>query len=70
MFDRDQIDELKLHFVTRQECDSTTDQIMGKIAHSDTELEVIKLKLSLIIGILSAVGLGILSLVIKQFWGA
>lgn len=46
--DRDDIERLKEIFVTRQECDSTTDDINKKLSNDATELALIKQKLDTI----------------------
>ena len=48
MIDKVDIDQLKEIFVTRQECDSITDDINRKLANDATELAVIKSKLDTI----------------------
>lgn len=70
MIDRDDIDRLKEIFVTRQECDSTIDEVNRKLANDSTELAVIKTQLKMIIWLLSAVGGGVITMIIKMFWGA
>ena len=46
--DRTDIDRLKEIFVTRQECDSTMDEVNKKLANDNTELQLIKQQLSTI----------------------
>lgn len=70
MIDKEDIDRLKEIFVTRQECDSSMDEVNKKLANDSTELAVIKTKLQMIIWILTAVGGGIITMIIKMFWGA
>lgn len=48
MIDKEDIDRLKEIFVTRQECDSTVDDINKKLANDSTELALIKQQLSVI----------------------
>lgn len=62
------MEELKLVFVTRKECVETNDEITRKLNRDYADLSVIKFQLKLILGILSAVGVAVLSLVINQVW--
>ena len=48
MIDNADIDRLKEIFVTRQECDTITDDINKKLANDSTELALIKSKLDTI----------------------
>lgn len=48
MIDKDDIERLKEIFVTRQECDTTTDDINKKLANDSTELALIKKDVSTI----------------------
>lgn len=48
MLDPEDINRLKEIFVTRQECQTTNDEINRKLAHDSTELELIKQKLDTI----------------------
>lgn len=48
MIEKEDIDRLKEIFVTRQECDSVTDDINKKLANDSTELALIKQKLDTI----------------------
>ena len=48
MIDNADIDRLKEIFVTRQECDTVTDDINKKLANDSTELALIKQKLDTI----------------------
>lgn len=48
MIEKDDIERLKEIFVTRQECDTITDDINKKLANDSTELALIKQKLDTI----------------------
>ena len=48
MLEREDIDRLKEIFVTRQECDSSMDEVNKKLANDSTELALIKQKLDTI----------------------
>lgn len=73
MIEREDIDRLKEIFVTRQECDSTNDEINKKLNHDSTELALIKQQLSSVLWIgkttlgtiLTAIVGAIIALVLK-----
>lgn len=48
MLEKEDIERLKEIFVTRQECDSVTDEINKKLANDSTELALIRQKLDTI----------------------
>lgn len=48
MIEREDIERLKEIFVTRQECDSTMEDVNRKLANDSTELALIKQKLDTI----------------------
>lgn len=48
MIDKDDIEQLKAIFVTRQDCDNTTEEINKKLANDATELALIKQSLDTI----------------------
>ena len=51
MIEKDDIEQLKLIFVTREECDSTNDDINRKLQNDNTELALIKQLLNSILWI-------------------
>ena len=73
MIEKDDLDQLKLIFVTREECDSTNDEINKKLSNDNTELALIKQQLSSILWIgkttlgtvLAAIVGAILAMVLK-----
>ena len=67
--DKDDIERLKEIFVTRQECDTTTDDINRKLANDNKELAVINTKLSLILWFLGAVGAAVITVLVKVLFG-
>ena len=69
MIDAADMERLKEIFVTRRECDTITDGINDKLGRDYAELAVIKSQLKLVIGILSAVGGGMLTILLKLFFG-
>lgn len=63
------ISRLKEIFVTRQECQQTTDSFESKLNKDLVRLAVIETKLSQITWILSTVAAGIVTMLIKMFFG-
>ena len=51
MIGKEDIEQLKLIFVTREECDSTNDDINRKLQNDNTELALIKQQLNSILWI-------------------
>lgn len=68
-FDKDDIEQLKLYFVTREACSSTTDEINNKLSNDSRELAVINTKLSLILWLLGAVGAAVITVLMKILFG-
>ena len=64
-----QMSQIEGVFVTRKECNATTEDLNHKLGQDFADLAVIKFQLRLVLGILSAIGVAVLGLVIKQFWG-
>lgn len=69
MIDEKDIDRLKEVFVTRQECQSQTDSFENKLNKDLVRLAVIETKLSQITWILTAVGGGVITMLVKMFFG-
>ena len=69
MIENADIDRLKEIFVTRQECDTKTDEITKAMVADRLDLAVIKSQLKNITWILTAVGGGIITVLIKMFFG-
>lgn len=63
------IDRLKEIFVTRQECQKQTDTFETKLNKDLVRLAVIETQLSQIKWILTAVGGGIITMLVKMFFG-
>lgn len=70
MIDKDDIERLKEIFVTRLECENTMDAINRKISQEDVRLAVIEHQLKTITWLLTAVGGGVITMLIKMFFGA
>lgn len=69
MIEEKDIDRLKEIFVTRQECQQTTDAFGSKLNKDLVRLAVIETKLSQITWILSTVAAGVVTMLIKMFFG-
>lgn len=69
MVEEKDIDRLKEIFVTRQECQKQTDAFDNKLNKDLVRLAVIETKLSQITWILTAVGGGVITMLIKMFFG-
>ena len=63
------IDRLKEIFVTRQECQNQTDGFEAKLNKDLVRLAVIETQLSQIKWILTAVGGGVITMLVKMFFG-
>lgn len=68
--EKEDIERPKEIFVTRAECDGTTDDIKNKLSADYTELAVIKSKLNTITWLLTTVGAGVIAALIKLYFGA
>ena len=69
MIEEKDIERLKDIFVTRQECQKQTDSFEDKLSKDLVRLAVIETKLSQITWILTAVGGGVITMLIKMFFG-
>lgn len=69
MIEDKDIDRLKEIFVTRQECQKQTDGFETKLNKDLVRLAVIETKLSQITWILSTVAAGVVTMLIKMFFG-
>lgn len=67
--EREDIDRLKEIFVTRKECDSTTEEFRDKVSREDTRLAVIEHQLKGITWLLYAIGGGIVTVIVKLIFG-
>lgn len=70
MIEKEDIDRLKDIFVTRQECESDMKLVDDKLSNDNARLAVIEQQLKTITWLLTAVGGGIITMIIKMFWGA
>ena len=69
MIEEKDIERLKEIFITRQECQKNTDSFEDKLSKDLVRLAVIETKLSQITWILTAVGGGVITMLIKMFFG-
>ena len=69
MIEEKDIERLKEIFVTRQECQRQTDSFEAKLNKDLVRLAVIETKLSQITWILSTVAAGVVTMLIKMFFG-
>ena len=70
MIEDKDIDRLREIFVTRQECQAQTDSFESKLNKDLVRLAVIETKLSQITWILSTVAAGVVTMLIKMFFGS
>lgn len=69
MIEGKDVDRLKEIFVTRQECQNQTNSFEDKLSKDLVRLAIIETKLSQITWILTAVGGGVITMLIKMFFG-
>ena len=69
MIEEKDIDRLKEIFVTRKECQEQINSFEDKLSKDLVRLAVIETKLSQITWILTAVGGGVITMLIKMFFG-
>lgn len=69
MLDNNDIDRLKEIFVTRQECDNTIHSQDIKFANDDKRLAVIGTYQKITLAVMSAVGAGVVSIMLNVFSG-
>lgn len=63
------IERMKEIFVTRQECQQQTESFENKLTKDLVRLAVIETRLNQITWILTAVGGGVITMLIKMFFG-
>lgn len=69
MIDKADIEELKEIFVTRKECQDNLAESSDKLAKYITKLSVIETELKTVLWVVTAVGGGVISIVLKLFLG-
>lgn len=68
MIEEKDLDRLKEIFVTRRECDENIDHQNTKFANDDKRLAVIETYQKITLGVLSAVGVGVLGIVLNMIF--
>lgn len=68
MIDEKDLDRLREIFVTRKECDENIDHQNAKFANDDKRLAVIETYQKITLGVLSAVGVGVLGIVLNMIF--
>ena len=66
MVTKEQIEELKLVFVTREECDETTERFSEKLSKYSVDMAEVKTKLSIIQWLLLTTVGGIIALFLQN----
>ena len=69
LIDNNDIERLKEIFVTRRECENNTDGIAKKLSNDDKRLAVIETYQKIQLWILTAIGGGIITVLVKMFFG-
>ena len=69
MIEEKDIDRLREIFVTRQECQAQTDTFETKLNKDLVRLAVIETRLNQITWLLTAVGGGVITMLVKMFFG-
>ena len=69
MIDEKDLERLKEIFVTRKECQQTTDSIETKLSNDLVRLAVIENQLKVITWLLYAVAGGVITMLIKMLFG-
>lgn len=69
MIDDKDILRLKEIFITRQECQANINSFDSKLIKDIVRLAVIENQLKLVLGVLAAVGGGMLTVLLKLFFG-
>lgn len=69
MLEEKDIDRLKEIFVTRQECNGQASEIEAKLSKDLVRIAVIETKLNQITWLLTAVAGGVISMLVKMFFG-
>lgn len=69
MLNKEQIADLQLIFVTRQEISAMVEDVNKKLSNDKQELTAISTKLNFVLWILGIVGSGIIGFIIKYLFG-
>ena len=68
MIEEKDLERLKEIFVTRKECDETVDHQNRKFANDDKRFAVIETYQKITLGVISAVGVGVLGIVLNMIF--
>lgn len=68
MLEKEDIDRLREIFITREECKDNMDRTTAKFANDDKRLAVIETYTKITLGVLCAVGTGVLGIVLKMLF--
>ena len=63
------INRMKDIFITRAECENTSDGLLSKLSNDDRRMAVIETYQKMILWVLVAVGGGVISMLVKMFFG-
>lgn len=69
MLEQADIERLREIFVPRIECDKDMDGVKAKLSDDSARLAVIENQLKMILWVLAGVGSGIITMLIKMFFG-
>lgn len=69
MIEDKDLERLKEIFVTRKECDGNTNTINGKLSNDFARISVIETYQKITLAILSAVGVGVLGILLEMMFG-
>ena len=67
--EKEDIERLKEIFITRKECEKQMGDVENKINNDSVRLAVIEQQLKTITWILTTVGAGVITMLVKMFWG-
>lgn len=63
------INRMKDIFITRAECENTSSGLLSKLSNDDRRMAVIETYQKMILWVLVAVGGGVISMLVKMFFG-
>lgn len=63
------IERLKEMFITRKECERQMNEVENKINNDSIRLAIIEQQLKTITWLLTTVGAGVITMLVKMFWG-
>lgn len=69
MLDQNDKEWIAARYVAKDDCDKTVEKQNGRFANDDKRLAVIETYQRITLAVMSATGVGVLGLVLAQFWG-